>query len=148
MLWPTVSRPMYLGTKHPSGAYNQILFTVSRGFADVRCALSNERIGLSQLPLVLASAVIFESEFSGTSDHVLLSPICDFHFVASYDSQCYGGGIRPRLHTGCFEFTNQLPFITATQPGYRSPPRTVNNSSVILCFIRCRETCVNLVAML
>jgi hypothetical protein len=22
-------------------------------------------------------------------------------FVASYDSQGYGGGIRPRLHTGC-----------------------------------------------
>jgi hypothetical protein len=25
-------------------------------------------------------------------------------FVASYDSQGYGGGIRPRLHTGSVDF--------------------------------------------
>jgi hypothetical protein len=63
----------------------------------------------------------------GTHDHILLSQILDalnmkiqvpvfksprnrvaqfypqalgFIFVASYDSQGYGGGIRPRLHTG------------------------------------------------
>jgi hypothetical protein len=32
-------------------------------------------------------------------DHILLSHIWDFLFVASYDSQGYGGGIPPRLHT-------------------------------------------------
>jgi hypothetical protein len=38
-------------------------------------------------------------------------------FVASYDSQGHDGGIGPRLHTGYWiAFTNQLPFIIATQP--------------------------------
>jgi hypothetical protein len=79
-----------------------------------------------QLLLVLASAVILRSESRGTHDHILLSQIRDSpnlegqapvfisprnrvaqlypqalgsHFVASYDSQGYGGGIRSRLHT-------------------------------------------------
>jgi hypothetical protein len=34
------------------------------------------------------------------SESQLLSQIWDFPFVASYDSQGPGGGIRPRLHTG------------------------------------------------
>jgi hypothetical protein len=79
-----------------------------------------------QLQLVLASAVIRSP--AGTHDHILLSHIRDSSnvvyqvpvfissrnrvaqlypqapgslFVASYDSQGYGEGIRPRLHTGC-----------------------------------------------
>jgi hypothetical protein len=80
-----------------------------------------------QLLLVLASAVIVGSEFRENYDHILLSQIWDSPnlecqvpvfispsnrvaplyrqalvsiFVASYDSQGYGGGIRPRLHMG------------------------------------------------
>jgi hypothetical protein len=80
-----------------------------------------------QLLLILASAVNRESESRGTHNHILLPQIRDFSnlegqvpvfisptnrvaqlypqalgslFVASYDSQGYGGGIRPRLHTG------------------------------------------------
>jgi hypothetical protein len=80
-----------------------------------------------QLLLVLASAVIHSSMSRGTHDHILLSQIRDspnlegqvpvfisprnkvarFYpqalgsfFVAFYDSQSYGGGIWPRLHTG------------------------------------------------
>jgi hypothetical protein len=80
-----------------------------------------------QLLLVLASAVILESESRRTQDHILVSQIRDSSnlkgrfpvfifprnrvallypkalgslFVALYDSQGYGGGIRPRLHTG------------------------------------------------
>jgi hypothetical protein len=61
-------------------------------------ALSDERIGLSfKLLLVLASAVTLLSESRGTRDHILLSRIRDFLFVASYDSQGWGGG---RLHAG------------------------------------------------
>jgi hypothetical protein len=63
-------------------------------------ALSDERTGLClQLLLGLASAVILGSESRGTRDHILLTQIRNFPFVASYDSQGYGGGIRPRLHT-------------------------------------------------
>jgi hypothetical protein len=77
-----------------------------------------------QLLLVLARAVILRSEFRRTHDHILLSQIRDSPnlegqvpvfistrnsvarlypqalgslFVASYDSQGYGGGIRPPL---------------------------------------------------
>jgi hypothetical protein len=80
-----------------------------------------------QLLLDLASAVILRSESRGTHEHILLSQIRDSPnlegqvpvcisprnrvarlypqalgslFVASYDSQGYGGGIRLRLHTG------------------------------------------------
>jgi hypothetical protein len=80
-----------------------------------------------QLLLVLSSAVILRSESWGTHDHILLSQIRDSPnlegqfpvfisprnnvaqlypqvlgslFIASYDSQGYGGGIRTRLHTG------------------------------------------------
>jgi hypothetical protein len=58
------------------------------------------RVCRLQLQLVLASTVIFGSESVRTRDHILLSQIRDFLFVASYDSQGHGGGIRPRLHTG------------------------------------------------
>jgi hypothetical protein len=77
--------------------------------------------------LDLASAVILRSESLGTNDHILLSQIRDSpnlegqvpvfisprnrvarlypqapgsRFVASYDSQGYGGGTRLHLHTG------------------------------------------------
>jgi hypothetical protein len=80
-----------------------------------------------QLLLVLASAVILSSESRETHDHILLSQIRHSPnlegqdpvfisrrkkmarlypqalvslFIASYDSQGYGGDIRPRLHTG------------------------------------------------
>jgi hypothetical protein len=80
-----------------------------------------------QLLLVLASAIIFRSDSRGTHDHILLSQIRDSPnlegqvpvfifpknsmvllypqalgslFIASYDSQGYGGGIRTRLQTG------------------------------------------------
>jgi hypothetical protein len=86
-----------------------------------------------QLLLVIASIVILRSEFRGTHDHILLSEIQDSPnlqvqvpifisprnrvawlytqalgslFVASYDSQGYGGSIWPCLHTGLTSHTN------------------------------------------
>jgi hypothetical protein len=77
--------------------------------------------------LALAIAVIHTSESRRTHDHILLSQIRDFPnlegqvpvfistrnrmaqlnlqalgslFIASYNSQGYGGGIRTSLHTG------------------------------------------------
>jgi hypothetical protein len=80
-----------------------------------------------QLLLALASSVILGSESRGTHDHILMSQIRDSPnlegqvlvfisprnrvaqllpqalgslFIASYESQGYGGGVRTRLHTG------------------------------------------------
>jgi hypothetical protein len=74
MLQPTVSRPLYLGIKHPSGAYDQTFITVTQlSVFYAGLSLSDERTDCRlQLLLVLASAVILGSESAGTRDHILL----------------------------------------------------------------------------
>jgi hypothetical protein len=93
----------------------------------VTLSLTRGWICCLQLLLVLTNAVILRSESRGTHDQILLSPIRDSSnlegqvrvfisprnrvvrlysqalaslFVASYDSQGYGGSIRSSLHTG------------------------------------------------
>jgi hypothetical protein len=65
-----------------------------------------------KLLLDLASAFILRSESRKTHDQIFLSPSRDSPtlevqvpvfmspFIASYDSQGYGGGIRSRFYTG------------------------------------------------
>jgi hypothetical protein len=97
------------------------------GYSPYVSSLMREWVCRLQLLLVLAGAVKLRSESRGTHDHIFLSQIrgspnlegqisvfisprnrvarlylqaLGSLFVASYDSQGYGGGIRPRLHTG------------------------------------------------
>jgi hypothetical protein len=64
------------------------------------------------------SVFILGSESSGTRDHILLCQIRAFPFFASYDSQGYGGGIRPRLHTGRIWSVSCLTFLLLLLPNH------------------------------
>jgi hypothetical protein len=82
MLGPTISPPVCLGIKHPSGAYDQIFVSVKTVAGLLMWgALSDGRTVCSlQLLLALASSVTLGSESRGTRDHILLSQIREFPF--------------------------------------------------------------------
>jgi hypothetical protein len=92
MLWPTVSRPVCLGIKHPPGAYDQTVAGLL-----MWGGLSDESTGLS---FTTAAGPRQCSHFRvrvpwHSWPYFTVSRFETSLFAASYDSQGYGGGIRP-----------------------------------------------------
>jgi hypothetical protein len=134
MLWQSVSRPVCLEIKHPSGSYNQIFITVRQLRVCWCGALSLTRGWVCHLQFLLAltSAIILGSESHGTCGHILLSQIWESPFVASYDSQAYTGGIRPHIHTGFLWFLYSSTLISFILTVKQTPGSTV-------LLLRCTE---------
>jgi hypothetical protein len=116
LMLPTVNRPVCLGIKHPSGAYDQIFVTVWQlRSCFMWGALSDEMTGLS----FLYAAGLCQRRLSlvrvlwDSQPYLFYCLIFETSlFVASYDSQGHGGGIRPRLHTGCL-LSESESYVTA-----------------------------------
>jgi hypothetical protein len=103
MLRPMVSRPVCLGVKHPSGAYDQIFITCVTSYGLVRVGRPLWREDGSLF--CMCCWPLPAQSFSGPSPLGLetIFYCLTFEtslFVDSYGSQGHGGGIRPRLHTG------------------------------------------------
>jgi hypothetical protein len=134
-------------------------------------ALSDVRAGLSFVYAAgLASAVFLGSESLGTRDHNFLLKFETSVFVASYDSQDHGGGMRPRLHTVVSPViladpryivsartAHKISFPTATPllgDSYPSGPHRKHRSSVacaivvtLMIYLLCRNLVTSLTAI-
>jgi hypothetical protein len=98
---PAVSRPVCLGIKHTSEAYDQfLLLSDSCGFVDLGgLSLTRGRVCRLQLLLVLAIVVILGRSPVGLATIFYCLRFEISLFFASQDSQGNSGGIRPRLRT-------------------------------------------------
>jgi hypothetical protein len=118
-LWPTVSRPVCLGVRRPSGTREQFFFLLEISFRQLRVcyfvapSLTRGRtlpeqslLGRSPVELtaifycLIWDSLVFISPRNRVAQ--LYPRALGSLFAAFYDSQGCGGGILTRLHTGWF----------------------------------------------
>jgi hypothetical protein len=138
----TASQSVSLGVEPPSGAHDQIFFIVWH----LRSCFVGHPLWREDVSVFcICCWPLPARSFSGPSPFELETIFYCLRletslFVASYDSQGHGGGIRPRLHTGIYvTFTNWPGITFGTDRTENTVPHCCSSTVAVgTCFLRSR----------